>query len=680
MNGKYIRDHGPAPWSFMLAASKRLVNVEDATGLSRRVLRFDPVESLSLSKRREAPRGEPVASWIATRAFVSSQRESLWGKPVASRRWISMRLAAISLITLVSMNALAQEPTPSPKPQQIPTPAPAAQTLKVPSVAPNYRAENTRLPELSRVGVDMDQQQPLSLKEALKLALENNKDIEVARANVKLAEFDLLSARGFYDPKLSSQAYYERTKTPATSFLSGSPDSAVTSSDFTGTLRLEGLAPKGGGNYRVDFSSVRSTTDNIFAALNPLYPTSFTFNFSQPLRRGLHIDNPRRQIAIAKKNLSLTDAQFRQRAIDTITSVQRAYWDLVFALRNLQVQRDAVRDARAQLEHNKRMVNEGQLAPIDIVAAEAQVTTFEQTLFSALEDVSRSENNLKSLIAQNRQAPIWIASLVPTDAVDLTVPDITLPDAMRLALDNRPELAQSNLAREINQIDQSYYRDQTKAQIDLTGSYGVTGVAGSLTASRNPLTGSIVPIINQVNQLSSLVGPLTGTTQPQLTLPTTGTIPSVLIGGYGQSIENLAANRFNNFRVGVSVSLPLRNRTAEAQLGHSLVEGQRIATQREQLEEAIQVDVRNTLQAVRSTEARLRAAAANRAASEQQYESEKRKLDAGQSTVFLVLERQTALTTARGNELRAQTDLNKAIADLQRATGNALTVNSIVVH
>jgi HAE1 family hydrophobic/amphiphilic exporter-1 len=153
-----------------------------------------------------------------------------------------------------------------------------------------------------------------------------------------------------------------------------------------------------------------------------------------------------------------------------------------------------------------------------------------------------------------------------------------------------------------------------------------------------------------------------------------------LLGGYGQSLTNLAANRFNNFRVGVQINLPLRNRTAEAQLGHSLVEGQRIATQREQLEQTIQVDVRNALQVLRSAEARLRAAAATRTANEQQYESEKRKLDAGQSTVFLVLERQTALTTARGNELRAQTDLNKAIAEIQRATGNALTVNSIVVR
>jgi len=153
-----------------------------------------------------------------------------------------------------------------------------------------------------------------------------------------------------------------------------------------------------------------------------------------------------------------------------------------------------------------------------------------------------------------------------------------------------------------------------------------------------------------------------------------------LLGGFGQSISNLLANRYGNVKVGVQISLPLRNRTAEADLGRALVEGERIGTQREQLEQTIQVDVRNALQAMHSARARLRAAAATREANEQQFASEQRKLDAGQSTTFLVLERQTNLTEARALELKAQTDLNKAIADLQRATGNALNVNSIVVR
>jgi HAE1 family hydrophobic/amphiphilic exporter-1 len=203
------------------------------------------------------------------------------------------------------------------------------------------------------------------------------------------------------------------------------------------------------------------------------------------------------------------------------------------------------------------------------------------------------------------------------------------------------------------------------------------GLAGVQSSTGNPFASAAnQELRDRVNELIARANP----PLPPLTPLPVQALSPVLLGGYGQSISNLASNRFNNFRVGVQINLPLRNRTAEAQLGRSLVEGQRIATQREQLEQAIQVDVRNALQAVRSAEARLRSAGIARDASEQQYQSEVRKLDAGQSTVFLVLERQTALTTARGNELRAQTDLNKAIAELQRATGSALNTNSIVVR
>ena len=549
------------------------------------------------------------------------------------------------------------------------------QQLPVPPVAPDYRAPQKPLPELNRVGVDMNRQHPLSLREALSMALENNKDIEVARENVRIAEFDLRGAQGLYDPRLSTQAFYERTESPIASFLAGGQNGTTINSDYTGTMRLEGQSPVLGGSYRLDASSVRLTTNNQFTSLNPQYPTGVTFNYTQPLLRGLKIDNSRRQIQIARKNLSLSDAQFRQRAIDTITNVQRAYWDLVFALRSLQVQRDAVSVARTQLEHNKRLVNEGQLAPIDVVAAEAQISTYEQRVFSALEEVSRSENNLKNLIVQDQKAQLWNESIVPSDPVDLAVPNVSLPDALQTAMENRPELQQSNVLKEINQIDQRFFKDQTKPAIDLVGTYGIVGLAGTSSISRvNPFTASSLEVRDRVNDLSRQLGfdPL-----PELPVQT---IAPDLLGGFGQSVENLLSNRFTNFKVGVQINLPLRNRTAEANLGRSLVEAERIGTQREQLEQTIQVDVRNALQSMRSAESRLRAASATREANEQQFASEQRKLDAGQSTTFLVLERQTALTEARGLELKAQTDLNKSIADLQRATGNALRVNSIVVR
>ncbi len=574
-----------------------------------------------------------------------------------------MRKRIFSLLILICGYGLtlAQEPS-------------TIQQLPVPPVAPDFRAPQKPLPELNRVGVDMNQQHPLSLREALSMALSNNKDIEVARENVRIAEFEFLGAKGIYDPRINVTSFYERIENPISSFLSGGQNGSTIQSDYTGTARLEGQSPTLGGSYRLDFSSIRLTTNNEFVALNPQYPTALTFSYTQPLWRGLKIDAGRRQIAIARKNLSLTDAQFRQRAIDTITNVQRAYWDLVFALRSLQVQRDAVTVARTQLEHNKRLVNEGQLAPIDVVAAEAQISTYEQGVFSALEEVSRSENNLKNLIAENQQASIWNESLVPTDPVELAVPNVSLPDALQTAKENRPELQQMTVVKEINQIDQKFFKEQTKPAIDLVGTYGINGLAGSVsTAGVNPFTASSLQVRQRVDELSALAG-----LDPLPIVPPQTFSPD-LLGGYGQSLSNLLANRYNNFRVGVQISLPLRNRTAEANLGRSLVEGERIATQREQVEQNIQVEVRNALQSMRSAESRLRAAVATREANEQQFASEQRKLDAGQSTTFLVLERQTDLTTARGLELKAQTDLNKAIADLNRATGNALRANSIVV-
>lgn len=574
-------------------------------------------------------------------------------------------LISAAFIVLSSQVTFAQTPTPSPA-------ATPDQTISVPAVAASYSADPGKpLPPLTRVGIDSTDQRALALRDAITMALQNNKDIEVARDTVKMAEYDLITVHGAYDPKFTAQSYFERIVTPATSFLSGA--SQLDTSDLTATARLEGLTPKAGGSYHLDFASIRQTSNSVFSVLNPQYPTALTFTYTQPLIRGRRFDLPRRQIEVAKKNLSLTDAQFRQRAIEVISSVQRSYWDLVFALRNLQIQRDSLSESRTQLEHNRRMVAEGSLAPIDVVAAETQVANFEQAEFAALEDVNRAENNLKNMIAENQQSTLWNLALIPTDQVDLTLPAVSLPEAMNAALQNRQELKQSDLAREINLIDQRLYRDLTRPQVDLVGSYGVTGNAGTLVTTPNPITANNDLISARVNQLSALAG-----LQP---LPPSFTVnlPPDFFGGYGQSLSNLGSNQFNNFRVGVSISLPIRNRTAEGQLGHALVEGDRIAAQWQQLEQLIQVEVRNALQSLTTADAKLRSAAIARTTAEQQYESEKRKLDAGQSTVFLVLERQTALAVARGNELRAQTDLNKAIAELQRATGNSLTANNVSV-
>jgi HAE1 family hydrophobic/amphiphilic exporter-1 len=342
------------------------------------------------------------------------------------------------------------------------------------------------------------------------------------------------------------------------------------------------------------------------------------------------------------------------------------------------VQRDSVKDAKDQLEHNRRLVEEGQLAPSDIIASETQVANFEQNVYAALDEVNRAENNLKNLIAENKSDALWSSSIVPVDPVDLDAPPTTLPEALDAALGNRPELELNEVQRDINQIDQRFFREQTKPQIDLVATYNLAGLAGTASDSVNPFSSNdttrerINEVIARLNQTTPTLPPI----QPVPPAPTQ-TVSSNLTGGNFSSITDIFANRYPTFRVGVQINLPFESRTARAQLGRSLIEGERIQTQRQQLEQTIQVEVRNALQSVRTSEARLRSAAISRENSERQYESEQRKLDAGQSDVYKVLERQTALTTARSSELRAQTELNKSIADLQRATGNSLKANNV---
>src|SRR5205085_12618147 len=170
----------------------------------------------------------------------------------------------------------------------------------------------------------------------------------------------------------------------------------------------------------------------------------------QPLLRGLRFDANRHTIAVAKKNLSLTDTQFRQQVINVITQVEQAYWDLVFALRNLQVQIDAVNQARLQVESNQRLVKQGVLAPIDIVAATTQVTTFEQNIYTAQQSVTRAENSLKTLLLPNRLDAMWGRALTPITPVNLEAPRVPLEQAVQSALASRPELAQLRTNADIN--------------------------------------------------------------------------------------------------------------------------------------------------------------------------------------------------------------------------------------
>lgn len=542
------------------------------------------------------------------------------------------------------------------------------------SVADDYTAPKKALPSTVRVGVEASEPLTLTLNEAIRLALQNNNDITTSRIDVEMSETDLTAARGAYDPRLTAESYFQHNKYPLTSFLGGSSNGSLSTNQFSNNFGISGLSPHAGGSYSFSLTSTRTSNDNFFNDVNPVHNNSFSVSYTQPLMRGRRIDDHRRQIEIAKKNLSLSDVQFRQRATEVITKVEKAYWDLVYALRNLQVQSDAATQARAQVQTNRRQVNQGVLAPIDITEAEAQVKIYEQNIYSAQEEITRAENALKTLMLADRQSETWSRALMPVTPVSLEAPQLSLADAMQTAIANRLELAELRTDNEINAIDKKYYRDQLRPQMDLTVGYSSTGLSGSPTnTENNPLRASVAALEKRVNDLSARNG------LPTMPATSFGAVPNDMQGGYGKALANMLGQDNPTVTVGVTISLPLKNRTAKAQLAHSLAEGRRLDTLKAKAEQAIEAEVRNAIQGVRSVEARLAAAAASREAAEQQYTSEQRKFQAGMSTVFLVFQRQTDLTNARGRELQTQTDLNKAIAELQRAIGNTFRYRNVAV-
>ncbi len=497
----------------------------------------------------------------------------------------------------------------------------------------------------SRVGVDATEQLSLTLEQAIEMALKNNNDIESSRNDVKIADFNIKGARGVYDPLINSQTYYESRTTPTASTIGGAVNGSVTQRQVFADLGLTGFVPKFGGSYDAVFTSARTDSTNRNATLNPQYPTSLVLTYVQPLFRNFKFDNNRRQIEIAKKNREISDSDLKLKAITVVSSVEQAYWNLAFSMRNLQIQNDTLKQARDQMESNKRLVEKGVLAPIEIVAANAQIANFEQSVFLAQETVTRAENTLKTLLLPDRTSAEWSRPITPTSPVDQRVPQTSVEIAVTEALQNRPEVEQLGKSQEINKIDLRYFRNQTKPQIDLVGSYTSAGLAGT----PNPLSSGAA------------------------------TVPDNLKGGYFTSLGNLAQQDFPTYRVGVQISLPWGNNVAKANLGRTLVEADKLKNARAQTEQLIEAEVRNAIQALRSAEARLASATAARVAAEELYSSEQRQFRAGVTTFYLVAQRQTELLTARGRELQSQTDLNIAISIFYRSVGRTLVVNSVSV-
>ena len=517
----------------------------------------------------------------------------------------------------------------------------------------------------------------ITLNEVVHRVLANDKDLAISRIISQEAVFNVNGAKGYFDPKLGFTGHDLRTVTPASSSLSGSTDGKLTNKELLADPSVSGSSPFLGTTYKLDFSSARQTSDSTFLTLNPQFPTSVNLNLTQPLWRGLFYDDNRHRLQVAKKNVQLTNEQLRQQVIAIVTQAVQSYWELEYAYRNLQVQIEAVRLAEQQDASNRRQVEQGLLAPVDVVQTQTQIATFQQNVFIAQNALTTAENSLKYLMLPDRNDLMWGMSLTPEQSPD-THPSLpSLEDAVKQALSNRPEAKEATLSVDVNQLDARLSREQAKPQIDAYATLSASGLAGHpiVASGSNPFSEAFGPLVNQINALSAQAG------LPPLSPISFGStsLPPVLVGGYGQSLNALGSGQFTTAVVGVNISLPLRNRTALASEAVSLAEGRRLQAQKQQVEMAIVQDVRNAIQTEASAQARLEAAVTARRYAEEQYGSEQRQFQAGTSTVFLVLQRQTDLTAARTREVRAQADMGQAGANMDRALARTLETQNIQI-
>ena len=492
----------------------------------------------------------------------------------------------------------------------------------------------------------------ITLADVVNKVLNNDRDLAVSRIAAQEALLNLNGAKGYYDPVFGLNAYRVKTVSPVASLIGGAANGKLSQKQLYADPQISGNVPWLGGTYKLDFASSRQSSDSTFVILNPQFPTSVNLNLTQPLWRGLRFDENRYRIQVARKNLVLTNQQLKQRVIEIVTQGVQAYWELDFAYRNLAVQIEAVRLAEQQDQSNRRQVRQGILAPVDVIQTQTQVSTFQQTVFTAQEDLTRAENALKALILPGREDALWSVALIPTSEIklDSLLPD--LQDSIKQALQNRPELAESKVNIDVNRLDTRLNQEQARPQINAVATLSVAGLSG------RPVPIVPNPFLQQFGLASNV-------------------LPAIFPGGYSQSLSNLYNGSFPTAQVGVQMSLPLRNRTALAQVAVGAAEAKRLAVQQQAVEMSVEADVRNSLQTIAAARSRLDSAQSARQFAEAQYASEQRQFQAGTSSVFLVLQRQTDLIAARSREIRAKADAGRAAADLDRATARTLTAQNI---
>ncbi len=486
----------------------------------------------------------------------------------------------------------------------------------------------------------------LSLEECIVKALDNNLSVAISVLTPQLSENSLVASKEKWLPNLSFSYSLRDTSQASYSFLDAA-DSVNTLNNTYGA-DFSQLLPTG-GTVTLSIDGDKTDSNRSFQTINPRYGRTLALNFSQPLLRNFGIKMNRREILIAQNNLDMSELDFKTTLQNTIYSIEEAYWNLVYSIENLNVREQSLQLAEDLLEKNRRAVEVGTMAPIDILTAESTAASRRADIIETRAQVKNYEDNLKTLInlAAERD-DVDLLTIIPTDQPGLERAQVTLDQALATALDNRADLKSTQLNIQNSELNVTWAKNQLLPGLNLSARYWSPGITGDqiIYLNNNAFTGIIVE-----------------------------TIP----GSPSDAWKDAFGLNYANLSFSLTLDIPLDSIFTKSTLVQAKINLERAMLQLKNQEQQIFQEIRNAVRAVDTNWERVQAYKIARDLAQRQLEGEEERLKVGLTTPYFVLQYQRDLRNAQIMELRSIMDYNLSLARLQRSTGVMLSEKNISV-
>lgn len=480
--------------------------------------------------------------------------------------------------------------------------------------------------------VDVAQVRRLTADEAVRLAVEHNLGVQVARYTPQIEDLNVAQARAGWVPSFSTSVLANGQASPNASFLSGASGGKISDDRVTTAASVRQALPWWGANYSLGWDGTRATTTNLFTNFSPQLRSSMAFSYSQPLLRGFDIDSLRQQLQISGKNREIADIALRHTLASTVRTVRLAYWELAFAIASLQVQQQSLALAQESLRNTRSRVEIGTTPPIDVVTDEAEVAQRQEGVILAEAQIATAEDALRALVYDPVLPDFWTLRIEPTELPPFRPTTVDVEAVVRTALDRRTDLQQARKSLEVNDVNIRFLRNQTLPDVTANIDYNLSGLGGTQFVRGAGFPGDIV---------------------------------GQRVRGFGSVLGDLFSNTYPNWTASLNISYPIGNSQQHATLARARLQYTQSQTQIRSQELQVATDVRQAARQVRTNQQRVLAARAARELSERRLDAEQRKFTAGTSTSFFVFQTQRDLAQARNNELRVVLDYNRSQVDLE---------------